>query len=91
MALGQLGGAFFNAGTLNLSAVTVSGNSSHGAAGIYNFFGTVGLTNVTTSGNTTTFDGAGIHNVAGSVTIVTSTISGNPACRVARAPSATRA
>jgi hypothetical protein len=60
-----------------MSASTLSRNVSSGAAGIYNFFGTVGLTSVTLRDNTTTFDGTGIHNVTGSVTITTSTISGN--------------
>jgi hypothetical protein len=71
------GGAFRSAGTLTLNAVTLTGNVSSGAAGVYSFLGTLNVTNSTISNNTTTFDGTGIHAVGGTTTITSSTLSGN--------------
>jgi hypothetical protein len=56
---GSAGGGLYNAGTLDLTACTVSGNSAAGGAGLYNK-GTLGLTACTVSGNSAGGAGGGL-------------------------------
>ncbi len=64
------GGGLYNAGTLILTNVTVSGNDGHG---IYNYYGTLTLHNSTVSSN----HGSGIYNYYGTLTLNNSTVSSN--------------
>jgi hypothetical protein len=67
------------AATVNLTDVTVSGNSASHGGGIDNDVGsTLNLTNVTVSGNTGSLSGGGIENM-GTATLTNVTISGNTA------------
>ena len=75
-------GIIYNYGTLTLTNVTVSGNTTSNGAGAIsnNTGGMLTLTNSTISNNTTLGAyGGGIGNYGGSVKIVNSTISGNRA------------
>ena len=75
-ATGSLGGGIFNGGTLELTNVTVSGNSALGGGGIANF-GTMELTDVTVSGNSAgRFGGGGIANF-GTTELTDVTVNGN--------------
>lgn len=75
------GGGIQNNGTITLTNVTISGNSSSGQGAGIDSIGTVTLQNVTISGNTSTADVAaigGVRNNAGvSVTVRNTIISGN--------------
>ena len=76
------GGGIHNAGTLNLTNVTISGNSSAGGSGILNK-GSATLTNVTITGNTASSSfGGGILVQAGSATLLNTIVSGNIATKV---------
>src|SRR5215207_500935 len=80
------GGGIFNAGTLEVSNSTISGNSAGNSApgggapggGIFNG-GTATVRNSTISGNSAIFDGGGIFNAGSTLEISNSTISGNSA------------
>ncbi len=73
-------GIIYNYGTLTLTNITVSGNTTLAGAGAISNEGTLTLTNSTISNNTTLGAwGGGIGNYGGSVKIVNSTISGNTA------------
>ena len=78
----ESGGAIRNLENLTLNDSTVSGNAaSDGSSfggGIYNYVGTLDITNSTISGNTAGFGGGGIISF-GSLTVSSSTISGNTA------------
>ena|GEM_PF-6507586 len=76
---GGIGGGIFNLvfATLTVMNSTISGNSADwGGGGIYNFSGTVTVTNSTISDNWAV-DGGGISNFDGELTLTNSTISGN--------------
>ncbi len=83
------GGIYLYYGTLNLSNVTLSGNSAadpmYSGGAIYNYYGTLNISNSIFSGNTATNNGGGtgaagaIFNDSGTVNIVSSTFSGNTA------------
>ena len=81
----QLGGGIFNSGTLSLSTSTVSGNKvggvSGGGGGIYNYLGTVNLTNSMVGANTAGLPGngvgGGIYNDHGTLTLTNSSVSNN--------------
>ena len=81
----RAGGGIYNSGTLTLTNVTVSGNSStgdpyarDGGGGIYNGWDcTLTLANVTLSGNSALL-GGGINN-RGMLTLTNTTVSGNSA------------
>jgi len=79
-APGPAGGGIRNLGTLSLSNVTLTANSSGiNGGGLLNL-GTLTLTNTTVSGNTAGTDGGGIYNSGGrTLTITASTVSGNSA------------
>ncbi|HTP09921.1 MAG TPA: CSLREA domain-containing protein, partial [Anaerolineae bacterium] len=68
------GGAIYNAGTLNLVNVTISGNkttrsgSSYGGGGIYNASGTATLTNVTVSNNSGS-NGGNLRRAGGTLAV----------------------
>jgi uncharacterized repeat protein (TIGR01451 family) len=70
-------------GSLTADALTLTGGNDPandgGGGGIYDYLGTVNLTNSTVSGNIASGNGfgGGIANVAGTVTLTNSTISGN--------------
>jgi hypothetical protein len=78
--LGPIGGGIYNAGTLTLSADTLSGNLAIQGGGIYND----GSGNLTVSGCTLSNNaavsgsGGGLYNV-GAATVSNSTLSGNTA------------
>jgi hypothetical protein len=73
------GGAILNAGTLNLSQSTISGNSAAEGGGIYNSSGgSLLISNSTVSGNTAQLSGGGIWTY-GTLTLNNSTLSGNTA------------
>jgi Ca2+-binding RTX toxin-like protein len=77
----KVGGGIFNAGTLELSESSISGNvaeASEGGygGGLYNR-GTATLTQVTVSDNQSKSSGGGIENVGGSLVLVETTVSGN--------------
>jgi SdrD B-like domain len=84
------GGIYNQGGTMTLTDVNVSGNSStgfeEGGGGIYNDHGTMTLTNVTVSGNSAAGGGAdggdegaggGIENSGGTMMLSNATVSGN--------------
>ncbi|HXU38061.1 MAG TPA: HYR domain-containing protein [Blastocatellia bacterium] len=75
------GAGISNLGTLTLSNVVLSGNSTTGSAGgggiFNNGFAMLTITNCTLSGNSAAF-GGGIENL-GTLTITSSTLSGNSA------------
>ena len=74
---GLYGGGIFNdyGGTLTVSNITLSGNSSDYGGGILNF-GTLTVSNSTLLGNSAGSGGGGICNV-GTLTVASSTLSGN--------------
>ena len=75
------GGAISNAGTLDLTDVTIDGNTAMDeGGGIYNT-GTLALTGTTVSNNSSATDGGGIWSQAGGagLTLTNVTISGNTA------------
>jgi hypothetical protein len=74
------GGGLSNAGTLDLTACTVSGNSAAGGAGLYNK-GTLDLTACTVSGNSAEAGGGGLYSQGGTATMALTncTVSGNSA------------
>jgi CSLREA domain-containing protein len=76
------GGAIANEGTLTLTDVTISGNTTTGkGAGLYNL-GSATLTSGTISGNNSTADdGGGVFNDGTSFIAINVTISGNSAGR----------
>ena len=71
------GGGIANAGTLNVTTSTFSGNSAGSGGGIFNT-GALNVTNSTFSGNGTSFQGGGIYNL-GTVTVINSTFAGGSA------------
>jgi hypothetical protein len=75
-ALGTIGGGILNAGTLIVTASTLSGNSAALGGGIFNN-GTLIATACTLSGNSAGY-GGGINN-QGTLTVSNSTLSGNSA------------
>ena len=65
---------------VNLGGLTIqNGKTSGSGGGIYNFDGTLTVTNSTISGNTASASGGGIYNYYGTTTITNSEISGNTA------------
>ncbi len=75
-------GGIYDEGTFSLSNSTVSGNRATGGmcgGGIYNYQGTLILTNSTVSDNTTAYNGGGIFSSGGQVDITFCTIYGNTA------------
>ena len=72
------GGSILNSGTLNLSACTLTGNSSNGGGGAIENNGTCSIVSSTLSDNTANFGGA-ISNSSGTCSIVSSTLSDNTA------------
>jgi AAA ATPase domain/TIR domain len=75
-------GGIYDEGTFALSNSTVSGNRATGgmcSGGIYNFQGTLILTNSTVSDNMTGYNGGGIFSSGGQVDITFCTIYGNTA------------
>ncbi len=80
------GGGIYNAGTVNVTDSTISGNTAiNNGSGIYDNFGAVTVTDSTISGNSAGTDGGGIYNYGGgsynkiAVNVIDSTISGNAA------------
>src|SRR5262249_24704773 len=79
------GGGIFNerGAALAMIGCTLSGNSTTGPStsggGIFNYYGTVNLTNCTVYDNTATGSGGGICNEGGSVTLTDSTLADNSA------------
>ena len=83
LASSSNGAAVSNSGTLTLTNVTLSGNTTTGGKGgaIYNS-GTLVLNNVTVSNNTSSSDGGGLYNTSsGTVTVNGATFNGNSAVR----------
>jgi hypothetical protein len=80
-AIGAPGGGIANAGTLTVTASTLSGNSASEAGGIYNSSGTLTVIASTLSGNSApSGGGGGISNFgSGTVAVTASTLSGNSA------------
>jgi len=75
------GGGIYNVtgGKLTLTNVTLSGNSTGDAGGIYSY-GTATLTNVTITGNTASGTAGGVYNYKnGTMSMTNVTISGNTA------------
>ncbi len=77
-AISDNGGGILNAGILEITNSTLSGNDAdYGGGAILNgIYGTLTVTNSTLSGNTAMFDGGAIDN-NGIATITNSTLSGN--------------
>ncbi len=77
------GGIFFEAGTLNLNTVTISGSKAIHGGGMFSKNTSLTLTNCTISGNSTVTNtygyGGGMRNYGGSPTLINCTISGNTA------------
>jgi len=60
--------------------ILANGNSAENGGGIFNYSGTVTVTNSTFSGNSAVYGGGGIGNdTGGTVTVTNSTFSGNSA------------
>ncbi|MEZ6071650.1 MAG: choice-of-anchor Q domain-containing protein [Pirellulales bacterium] len=76
--LSTYGGGFMNmtGAVLTIVRSTISGNTSHDGAGIYDLLSTVSVTDSTISNNTATDDGGAIYSY-GTLFISGSTISGN--------------
>ncbi|MCA9102605.1 MAG: hypothetical protein KDA63_15705 [Planctomycetales bacterium] len=76
--LSSYGGGFMNTtgAVLTIVRSTISGNTSHDGAGIYDLLSTVSVTDSTISNNTATDDGGAIYSY-GTLFISGSTISGN--------------
>ncbi len=77
------GGAICNGGTLAISGTTFSTNSSQGnntgyGGGIYNYAGTLNVTNSTFSANSATTSGGAIYSNGGTGQISNSTFGNNP-------------
>ena len=75
----QPGGGIFNAGTMTLTNVTVSSNSTATDGGGIVSFGTMELTNVIVTDNTALGSGGGILNGVGTITLTNVTVSDNSA------------
>jgi hypothetical protein len=83
-----VGGAIFNEGTAAVSDTTISGNTATGAtdlvpgvsgAGIFNFDGTLTVTNCRLTGNSTNGTGGAITVFGGTATVTNSRLAGNVA------------
>jgi len=77
------GGALCNGGTMTITASTFHNNSSSGnnagyGGAIYNYAGTLAVTNSTFSANSATTSGGAIYNNGGTVKIGNSTFGTNP-------------
>ncbi len=72
------GGIRIHTGTVTLTNVIVSGNTSSSGGGIYTD-STVTLTDVTVQGNTAANAGGGLENASGTLTLNRVTVSGNMA------------
>ena len=90
--LNKGGGGIYNQGELTINNCTITGNlAGFAGGGLYNFTGTVNISNSSFIGNATDWIftlaeytlGGAIYNDAGTVTIVNSTFSGNY-CRAFR-------
>ena len=79
LSSGKGGGISNYSGLINMSLVTLSGNTAGKGGGIYNYGGTISITNSLLSGNTANnVDGGGaIYNAQGAVTLTRSTVSDN--------------
>jgi hypothetical protein len=65
--------------TVGISGVTIeNGHSSYGG-GIYNYGGTLTLTNITVSGNSAVVSGGGVWDYSGTLTLTNSTVADNSA------------
>lgn len=74
------GGILSNAGTINLTNTTISGNLAQTGGGVSAAGGTITFTNCTVSGNTSVLSGGGVSvSNAATVTFGNSTLSGNTA------------
>jgi|GEM_PF-3484074 len=73
---GDNGGAVYNAGTVDITNSTISGNSAAGGGGVANY-GQMTVVSSTISGNNATGGGGGINY--GQLAVVNSTVSGNSA------------
>lgn len=73
------GGGIRNAGTLTVARSSIVANSATNGAGFLQTAGTSTFTNVTISGNTSTYDGAGMQVTGGTVNVYYSTIAANNA------------
>jgi hypothetical protein len=79
LSSGKGGGISNYSGLINMSLVTLSGNTAGKGGGIYNYGGTISIMNSLLSGNTANnVDGGGaIYNAQGAVTLTRSTVSDN--------------
>ena len=87
--IGGGAGIYLYYGTLNLTAVTLSNNTSidpvYAGGGIYNYYGNLTIRESTFAGNTATNSGGsggaggGVYNNSGAINIRNSTFSGNSA------------
>lgn len=77
------GGGLWNAHALNLANCAVSGNTAaNDGGGVFNYSGTVAMTDSTVSGNSAVLHGGGIFNInvaSATVNLTRCTISGNTA------------
>ena len=80
MDSGHGAGVYQDHGTLNLTSVMISGNSTPGfyGGGVYQSYGTLSLTNVMISGSMAA-SGSGVYQSYGTSTLMNVTISGNMA------------
>ena len=73
------GGAIFNSENLNLSNITISGNSADVGGGIHNNGGDITVTGSTISDNLAREEGGGFRNTNGTLTVTDSKIGDNSA------------
>ena len=73
------GGGIYNAGTLKVTACSLSDNAAEYAGGISNCGGTLTVLDSTFSGNTAVYSGGGIDNYGGTATVTNGTFRGNSA------------
>jgi hypothetical protein len=70
-------GGILNVGSLTLINSRILNNQSVQGGGIYNYYGTVTLTDSSIEGNTASYGGGGIFNEFGTVTLTNSVVSNN--------------
>ena len=81
-AAGQYGGGLYSDGNDTTSNSVISNNSATGGGGVYGYFGTHNLNDVSISGNTASLYGGGIQVSSGNLNLLRDQVHGNSATQL---------